>query len=68
LTESDVEDDERFVHTSDSSSNERGIVLKEEASAQLKYTQRMRKLAKILPTGSSLLSHPSLFHIQNHSP
>jgi hypothetical protein len=27
-------------------------VLKEEASAQVKYAQRMRKLAKILPTGS----------------
>jgi hypothetical protein len=53
LTESDIEDAERFMHTSDSTSfNERGIVLNEEASAQVKYAQRMRKLAKILPTGS----------------
>ncbi len=52
LSESDIEDIERFVHTSDSSFNERGIVLKKEASAQLKYAQRMRKLAKMLPTGS----------------
>ncbi len=52
MTEDDIEDVERFVHTSDRSFNERGIVFKEEASAQLKYAQRMRKLAKILPTGS----------------
>ncbi len=67
LTESDIEDVEHFVHTSDSSFNERGAVLKEEASAQLKYAHRMRKLAKILPTGSIMLSHPGLFHLQNHS-
>ncbi len=52
MTESDIEDAERFMHTSDSSFNERGIVLKVEASAQVKYAQRIRKLAKILPTGS----------------
>ena len=52
MTESDIDDAERFMHTSDSSFNERGIVLKEEASAQVIYAQRMRKLAKILPMGS----------------
>ena len=52
LTESDIDDAERFMYSSDISLNERGMVLKEEASAQVKYVQRMRKLTKILPTGS----------------
>jgi hypothetical protein len=59
LAQSDIEDVESFVHTSDSSFNERGIVLKKEASAQLKYTQRMRKLAKIGPTGSINIFRPN---------
>jgi len=52
LTDSDIDDAERFMYSSDMSLNERGMVLKEEASAQVKYAQRMKKLTKKLPTGS----------------
>ena len=52
LTESDIEDAGRFMLTRNICLNETGMVLKEEASAQVKYAQRMRKLTKILPTGS----------------
>jgi hypothetical protein len=52
LTESDIEDAGHFMLTRNICLNERGMVLKEEASAQVKYAQRMRKLTKILPTGS----------------
>ena len=52
LTESDIEDAQRFIYTCDISFNERGLVLKEEASAQVNFAQRMRKLTKILPPGS----------------
>jgi hypothetical protein len=47
-------------------------VLKEEASAQLKYAQRMRKLAQILPTGSinvitpKSVPSPTLFFLIAH--
>ncbi len=48
------------MYSSDISLNERGMVLKEEASAQVKNAQRMRKLTKILPTGSiKVVSVPS---------
>jgi hypothetical protein len=52
LTESDIDDAECFMHSSDISLTERGMVLKEKASAQGNYVQRMRKLTKILPMGS----------------
>jgi hypothetical protein len=52
LAESDIDDAERFMHSSDISLNKKGMVLKEEASAQVKYAQRIRKLTNILPKGS----------------
>jgi hypothetical protein len=52
LSESGIEDAQRFIYTCDISFNESGLVLKEEASVQVKFAQRMRKLRKILPTGS----------------